>query len=50
MNVMELRAELDKWPADYEVMVDCQPIQKVACIEGRTSDGPGTINLEGDGA
>ena len=50
MTKAELIVELSKWPDDYEVMVDFQPVEFVECIEGRTSDGPGTINIQGNGA
>lgn len=47
MNIAELKEAISKWPEDYEVMVNFQAIDTVACMEGRTSDGPGTLNIQG---
>lgn len=47
MTIAELKLELAKWPDDYEVLVNFQCIDVVGCIEGRTSDGPGTLNIQG---
>jgi hypothetical protein len=46
----ELVAELNKFPDDWEVMVNYERIVIVEPIEGSTSDGPGTLNILGDGA
>ncbi len=46
----ELCQLLKQYPDNFKVMVNFEHIEKVEVIEGTTSDGPGTINIEGDGA
>lgn len=50
MNIKELKERLAEWPDDYEVLVNFESIEDIECGEGRTSDGPGFINIQGDGA
>lgn len=50
MNIKELKERLSEYPEDYNVLVNMENIEDVECAEGRTSDGPGFINIVGDGA
>lgn len=47
MTIQELIDALTQWPLDYEVFVNYQRIEKVDVMEGTTSDGPGSLNIEG---
>lgn len=48
MTIDEVIAKLKEYPGDWELMVNYQRIERIEPIEGRTSDGPGTINAVGD--
>ena len=49
MTKAELIAAMSQYPDNWTVMVNFENIETVEWIEGTTSDGPGSINIQGDG-